>query len=165
LIHLEPLSWVGGPIILLDSQRLEVQGPTHPLQVVGKGLDSCIVPSLGRTLSMRLVIIGITVVIVPPFTSLQFKSLALLTQVFDLVMCIFAADDVAQVLVIPVTHSVVFLRCKETASRVPTWTMSVVKLTSPCFVITVECRVNHGCYIQHRLEALHVCVNFFVVLW
>jgi hypothetical protein len=44
-MHLEPLGWVGGPIILFDLRRFEVQGPTHPLQVMGNGFDSaCIVP-------------------------------------------------------------------------------------------------------------------------
>jgi hypothetical protein len=41
----------------------------------------------------------------------------------------------------------------------------MVKLVTPCFVITVECQINHDCYVQHRLEVLHVCVNFFIILW
>jgi hypothetical protein len=44
-------------------------------------------------------------------------------------------------------------------------TLTVVKLMAPCFVITVECRVNHDCCVQHGMEVLHVCVNFFIVLW
>jgi hypothetical protein len=49
LIHLEPLSWVGGHIILLNPQWFEVQGPMHPIRVMGKGLDSsCIAPPLGE---------------------------------------------------------------------------------------------------------------------
>jgi hypothetical protein len=111
LIHLEPLGWVGGPIILLDSRRLEVQGPTHPLQVVGKGLDSsCIVPSLRIMLSVRLVIIGTIVVILPLLTSLLFKALTLLTLVFDPAACVFGADNVSQVLIILVSPSVAFHR-------------------------------------------------------
>jgi hypothetical protein len=111
LIHLEPLGWVGGPIILLDSRWLEVQGPTHPLQVVGKGLDSsCIVPSLRIMLSVRLVIIGTIVVIVPLLTSLLFKALTLLTLDFDPAACIFGADNVSQVLIILVSPSVAFHR-------------------------------------------------------
>jgi hypothetical protein len=136
------------------------------LQVMGKGLDSsCIAPSLRRMLSVRLVIIGTIVAIVPLFTSLLFKALTLLTLVFYLTACIFTMDDIAQVSVIPVSPSVTFLRWSETTSRVPTWTLPVVKLMTPCFVIMVECRVNHGCCVQHCLEALHMGINFFVVLW
>jgi hypothetical protein len=40
----------------------------------------------------------------------------------------------------------------------------MVMLVTLCFVVMVECRVNHGCCVQHRLEALHICVAFFVVL-
>jgi hypothetical protein len=39
------------------------------------------------------------------------------------------------------------------------------QLMTPCFIITVECWVNHGCCVQHHLESLHVCINFFVVIW
>jgi hypothetical protein len=137
----------------------------HPLQVVGKGLDSsCIVTSIGRMLSVRLVIIRTTVVIVPLFMSLLFKALTILTPVFDPVACIFVVDDITQVSVIPVSPSATFHRWSETASRVPARTPLVVKLVTPCFIIMVECRVNHGCCVQHRLEAFHVCINFFFVL-
>jgi hypothetical protein len=84
---------------------------------VSKGLDSsCIAPSLWRTLSVRLVIIGTIVVIVPLFTSLLFKAPTLLTPVFDQTMCILAADDVVQVSVIPVLPSAAFLQWSEAAS-------------------------------------------------
>jgi hypothetical protein len=56
---------------------------------MGKSLDSsCIMPSFGRTLLVRLVIIGTIVVIVPFFTPLLFKALVLLMPVFDAAMCI-----------------------------------------------------------------------------
>jgi hypothetical protein len=133
---------------------------------MGKGLHfSSIAPSLRRTLSVRLVIIGTIVVIVPLFTSLLFKVLTLLTLVFDPAACIFAVDDIVQVSAIPVSPSATFLRWSETASWVPVWTLPVVKLVTPCFIITVECWVNHGCCVLHRLEVLHMRVNFFVVLW
>jgi hypothetical protein len=138
----------------------------HPLQIMGKCLDSSyIVPSFRRMLSVRLVIIGTIVVIIPLFMSLLFKALALLTPVFDPVVCIFVADDIAQVSVIPVSPSATFLRWSETASRVPARTLPVVKLMTPSFIITVKCWVNHDCCVQHRLEAFHVCINFFVVIW
>jgi hypothetical protein len=116
-------------------------------------------------LLVRLVVIGIIVVIVSLFTPLLFKALVLLTLVFDLVASIIAADDITQMLVILVSPLVTFLRWSETASRVPVHTLLVVKLVTPCFLIMVKCRVNHSCYVQHRLEALHICINFFVVLW
>jgi hypothetical protein len=63
---------------------------------MGKGLDSsCITPPFERTLSVRLDVIGTIVVIVPFFTLLLFEALMILTLVFDPVVCISAADDVA----------------------------------------------------------------------
>jgi hypothetical protein len=43
--------------------------------------------------------------------------------------------------------------------------LPVVKLMTPCFAVMVEGRVNHGCRVQHRLEALYVCIDFFIVFW
>jgi hypothetical protein len=114
---------------------------------------------------MRLVIIGIVVVIVPFFMLLLFKALVLLIPIFNPVACISAVDDVAQISVIPVLSSTAFLQWSETACRVPVRTLPVVRLVAPCFIIMDECRVNHGCCVQHRLEAFHVCINFFIVLW
>jgi hypothetical protein len=131
---------------------------------MGKSFNSsCIAPSFRKTLSVRLVIIETIVVIVPFFTLLLFKVLTLLELVFNPVSCIYAADDVTQISVIPVSSSAAFLRWSETASRVPMGTLSVVMLVTPCFILTVERRVNHGCCIQHRLEVLHICVNFFII--
>jgi hypothetical protein len=60
-------------------------------------------------LSVRLVIIGTIVIIVPLFTPLMFKALTLLTPVFDLAACISAVDDIVQISVIPISPSAVFL--------------------------------------------------------
>jgi hypothetical protein len=95
---------------------------------------------------------------------LLFMALVLLTLIFDPAMCIFATNDVAQVSVIPVSPSAMILWWSDIASRVPARTLLVVKLVTPCFIFMVECRVNHGWYVQHHLEALHMCVNFFDVL-
>jgi hypothetical protein len=116
-------------------------------------------------LSVRMVIRGTIVVIVPLFTSLLFKALMLLMSVFNPVTCIFAADNVTQVSVIPILPSATFLRWSKTSSQVPAWSLPVVKLVTLCFIIMVECRVNHGRCIQHQLEALHMCINLFIVLW
>jgi hypothetical protein len=166
LIHLEPLGWVCGPIIFLDTRQFEVQRPTHPLQVVEKSSDSsCIAPSFGRMLLVRLIIIGTVVVIVPFFTLLLFKALVLLAPVFNLVVCISTMDDVEKISGIQVSSSATFLWWSETASHAPMGTLPVVMLVTPCFILMVEHRVNHGCCIQHRLEALHVCVDFFIMFW
>jgi hypothetical protein len=114
---------------------------------------------------VMLVVIGTIVVIVPFFTLLLFKALTLLAPIFNPVACISTADDVAQISVILVSFLDAFLRWSETTCRVPMRTLSVVRLVTPCFVITVECRVHHGCCVQHRLEALHVRVEFFVIFW
>jgi hypothetical protein len=132
---------------------------------MGKGFDSWIVSSFRRALSVRLIIIGTIVIIVPLIMSLLLKALTLLALVFDPTACISAADDVVQISVIPISPSVVFLRWSETAGRVPVLNLSVVKLMTPCFAVTVEGWVNHGYRIQHCLEALYVCINFFIVLW
>jgi hypothetical protein len=114
---------------------------------------------------MRLVVIGTIVVIVPFFTLPLFEVLVLLTSVFDPATCISTADDITQISVISVSSSAAFHQWSETAYRVPTRTLPVVKLMTPCFVVTVECQVNHGCCVQHRLKALHMCINFFIILW
>jgi hypothetical protein len=114
---------------------------------------------------VRLVIIGTIVVIIPFLSLLLFKALALLMPVFYPTMCISVMDDIVQISIIPVSSSAAFLRWSEPACRVPVLNLSVVKLMTLCFIITVECRDNHGCCVQHRLESFHMCINFFVVLW
>jgi hypothetical protein len=114
---------------------------------------------------VRLVIIGTIVVIVPFFTLLLFKTLVLLTPVFDPAACISTANDVTQISVIPASPSAAFLRWSETACQVPVWTLLVVMIMTPCLVITVECRVHHSCYVHHRLESLDVSSNFMIVFW
>jgi hypothetical protein len=94
-------------------------------------------------LSVRLVIIGIVVIIVPFFMLLLFKELALLMPVFNPAVCISVADDITQISVILVSSSSAFLRWSETACRVPMLTLLVDRLMTPCFVITVECEVHH----------------------
>jgi hypothetical protein len=42
-------------------------------------------------------------------------------------------------------------------------TLSVVKLMTSYFAITVEDQVNHGCCVQHRLEVLYMHIDFFIV--
>jgi hypothetical protein len=114
---------------------------------------------------VRLVIIGTIVVIVPFFTLLLFKALTLLTPVFNPTVCISTVDDVAQISVIPVLSSNMLLWWSETACRVPVRTLPVVMLVTPSIIIMVEHWVHHSCCVQHRLEVLHVCFNFFVIFW
>jgi hypothetical protein len=89
---------------------------------------------------VRLVVEGTIIVIVPLITSFLLNTLTLLTPV----VCISVVDDVAQISVIPILLSAVFLRWSETAGRVPTQTLSVVQLMIPYFAVTIEGRVNHG---------------------
>jgi hypothetical protein len=78
---------------------------------MGKCLDSsCITPSFRRMLSVRLVVIGTIVVIVPFFTLLFFKKLTLLMLVFDLEACISSVDDISQISVIQASPSAAFLQ-------------------------------------------------------
>jgi hypothetical protein len=39
----------------------------------------------------------------------------------------------------------------------------MVALVTPYFTVVVEDWVNHGCYVQHHLEALYMCIDFFIV--
>jgi hypothetical protein len=114
-------------------------------------------------LSIRLVVEGIIIVIVPLITSFLLNALMLLAPVVNPVISISAADDIAQVSIIPIPPSAMLLRWSETAGRVPAWTLSVVKLMTLYFAITVEDRVNHGCCVQHHLEALYMHIDFFIV--
>jgi hypothetical protein len=114
-------------------------------------------------LSVRLVIKGSIIGIVPLITSFLLNALTLLVSVVNSIACISAADGATQISDIPIPPSVAFLRWSETAGRVPMWTLSVVRLMTPYFTVTVEDRVNHGCCVQYRLEALYMCIDFFIV--
>jgi hypothetical protein len=114
-------------------------------------------------LSVRLVIEGTIIVIVPLITSFLLNALTLLAPVVNPIVCISTTDDVAQISVIPILPSAVFLQLSETVDRVPTRTFSVVKIVTPYFTVTIEDRVNHGCCVQHRLEALYMRIDFFIV--
>jgi hypothetical protein len=58
---------------------------------------------------MRLVIEGIVIIIVPFVASFLFNVISLLVVVFNPVACIFAMNDVMQVLVVPVLSSAMLL--------------------------------------------------------
>jgi hypothetical protein len=120
----------------------------HPLEIVGKGFDSSWVASSFRgTISVRLVIEGTIVVIVPLITLLLLNALTPLAPVVNHAMCISTADDVTQVSVILITPSAMLLPWSEATGQVPTWALSVVKLLAPYFTVMVENRVNHNCCI------------------
>jgi hypothetical protein len=107
---------------------------------MGKGLDSsCVAPppplqentvsEVGRNRDRS---------IVPFFMLLLFKALTPLTLVFNPALCISATDDVAQILVVPISSLAAFLWWSEIACRVPVLTLPVVRLMTPCFIISVE---------------------------
>jgi hypothetical protein len=113
---------------------------------------------------VRLLVERTIIVIVPLITSFLINAVRLLASVVNPVACISAANDVTQISIIPILPSAVFLLWSETIGQVPVRNLSVVKLVTPYFAIMVEGPVNHGCYIQHRLEALYICIDFFIVI-
>jgi hypothetical protein len=128
---------------------------------MGKSFESSwVVPSIRRVL---LVIEGTIIVIVPLIMSFLLTTLTLLMPVVNLVVCISTAYDITQISVILIPPSATFLRWSDTAGRVPTWTLSVVKLVIPYFIITVKDRVNHSCCVQHHLEPLYMLIDFFII--
>jgi hypothetical protein len=163
LIYLEPLDWVGGPIILLESRRLEIQGPGHPFQVTGKSFDSSwVIPSFREALLVRLVIVGTVVIIVPIITLFLFNALLLSAPILNPVACISTVDDIAQVVIVSPTPSVVLLWLSDATVQVPTMTLSVVKLVTPVSVFA-DVEALDGCRVQHRLEALDMCLDFIII--
>jgi hypothetical protein len=88
--------------------------------------------------------------------------MSLLAPIVDPAACISTADEVVQVLVIPIMPLAAFLRWSDTAGWVPMQTLPVVKFMTLCFAIMVKDQVNNGCCIQHRLEVLYVRVDFFI---
>jgi hypothetical protein len=164
LIHLKPLGWVGGPIVLLDSQWLEVYRPMHPFQVTGESFDSSyIMPSFRGALPVRLVVVGTITIIVPLIMLILFHALSLSMPVFDPVVCISAVDDVTQVTVVPPTSLATLLRRSDATGQVLVRTLSVAKLVTPVSVFMIVDRIHHGCCVQHRLEALDMHVDFFII--
>jgi hypothetical protein len=106
---------------------------------MGESFDSSwVVPSFREALSVRLVIEGTIIFIVPLITSFLLNALTLLAPVVNPVACISAANDVTQILVTLILPSAAFLWWSETAGQVPTWILSVVKLVTPYFTVTVE---------------------------
>jgi hypothetical protein len=55
------------------------------------------------------------------------------------------------------------LRWSDAAGRVPTGTPLVVVFRTPVFVLLVMDWIRYGCCIQHRLEALNMPIDFFIV--
>jgi hypothetical protein len=102
---------------------------------------------------VRLVIERTIIVIVPLITSFLLNVLMLLVPAVNSIACISAADEVAQISIIPIPPSAAFLRWSEIDGRVPVRTLSMVKLVTTYSTVTVVDWVHHSCYIQHRLEA------------
>jgi hypothetical protein len=133
---------------------------------MGESFDFSEITSFFKgVLPVRLVVVRtIIIIIVPLDTSLLLRALSLLAPVFNPTTCISAVDDIAQIAVISITPSVALLWWSDAAGRVPTGTLPVVKLVIPDSVFAVVNRVNYSCCIQHRLETLDMCVDFFVIL-
>jgi hypothetical protein len=113
---------------------------------------------------VRLVIVGTIIIIVPFITSLRLHALSLLASVFYLAMCISSVDDVAQVAVAPIMLLAALLWWSDATGQVPMRTLPVVKLMTPNYVFVVVDQVHLGCCVQHRLEALDMCVDFIIII-
>jgi hypothetical protein len=117
---------------------------------MGKGFDpSFLTPSFRGALSVRLVIEGAIIIIVHLIVSFLFNTVSFLVATFDPDAGISVPDDVAQVTVIPVLPSAVFLQWSQTTSRVPSQTLSVVKIMTSHIATTLGNRVHHDCCVQH----------------
>jgi hypothetical protein len=82
----------------------------HTFQVMGKWFHSFTGPSFRGVLSLRLVIEGTIIIIVPLVTSFLFGAVSFLALIFDPARGISTADDVMQVTVIMVSPLAMFLR-------------------------------------------------------
>jgi hypothetical protein len=132
---------------------------------VGKGFNTfCITPSFWGALLVRLVIEGTIIIVVHLITLLLINVLLILAPIFDPAACISVVDDITHVSVIPITPSTMLLWWSETTGRVPAPTQPVVKLLTSVSIVMVTNRFHHDCCIQHRLEVLYMCIDFFIVL-
>jgi hypothetical protein len=84
------------------------------------------VPSFRRKLSVRLVIVGAIVIMVPLSALFLLVTLPILAPAFDLTACISTMDDVVQVAVVSTTLLAMLLLWSDATGRVPTGTLPVV---------------------------------------
>jgi hypothetical protein len=115
-------------------------------------------PSFLRMLLVRLVVVGAVVFILPFIMLFLLIALPLLALVFYL-----AVNDVTQDTLVSATPSTSFLRWSDASSRVPIGTLPMVFFMTPTFVLLVMDWIRCGCCVQHRLEALNMRVDFFVI--
>jgi hypothetical protein len=121
--------------------------------------------SFRGALPVRLVIVGTLVIKVPFITLFLFHALSFPTPVFDPTTSISVLDDITQVTVVPTTPSTVLPWWSDAAGRVLMGTPLAVKLMTPVSILVVVDRIYHCCCVQHRLEALDMRVDFFIILW
>jgi hypothetical protein len=132
---------------------------------MGESIDSFwVVPSFRGALLVRFVIVGTIVIIVPLIVLFLFHALSFSMPVFYPAVCISTADDVVQVTVVLTMPSATLLRWSVAIGRVPTGTLSMVKLVTPVSVLVIVDWIDYGCYVQHHLEVLNMCVDFFIIL-
>jgi hypothetical protein len=91
-------------------------------------------------LSMRLVIVGAIIVIVPLLSLLLLVTLPISASVFNPIACISATNDITQVAVVSPMPSTVLLRWGDAAGRVPTGTTLV-------FIMSVMDWIRYGCCV------------------
>jgi hypothetical protein len=104
-------------------------------------------PSFKGVLSVRLVIEGAIIIIVPFIASFLLNTLSPLAPTFYPAACISAADDVAQISVVPITPSTALLRWSEATGQILTGTLPVIKLMTHGSVFLTVDWVHYGCCI------------------
>jgi hypothetical protein len=83
-----------------------------------KCFDSSIAPSFKGALSVRLVVEGVIIIMIPLVVLFLFGTVSFLVPVFDPATGISIADHIAQVTVIPASPSTTFLRWRQSTGRV-----------------------------------------------
>jgi hypothetical protein len=74
-------------------------------------------------------------------------------------------DDITQVTVVSAMPLIVLIQWSDAVGRVPTGTLLVVIFMTPISILLVEDWIRHGCCFHHRLEALDMCIDFFIIFW
>jgi hypothetical protein len=87
-------------------------------------------PSFRGALPVRMVIVRTTIIIVPVIALFLFNALSLSELIFNPDACISTAFDIMQVTIVSPMPSAVLLQWSDATGRVPTRTLSVVKLVS-----------------------------------
>jgi hypothetical protein len=127
---------------------LKFRGQRTLFYVSGISLDtSWNVSPFWRTLSVRLVIVGAIIVIVPLIALLLLITHPISAPIFNPVACISAADDVSHVTVLSAMPSTMLLWGSDATGRVPMRRMPVVILVTQVLVLLVMDWIHYSCCV------------------